>query len=76
MIPLFFGTSGKRLFGAYDPPSGPDRRHGAGLANPLGQEYLRSHQALRHQAKLPADRGWHVLRFDYFWPRRLNGRCD
>jgi len=65
-MPLYFGTAGHQLFGGYDPPRGTDRRQGVVLAYPLGQEYIRSHQTLRHLAKLVAAQGRHVLRFDYF----------
>ena len=66
MIPLYFGTGGEQLFGGYDPPRGADRRQGVVVAYPWGQEYIRSHQTLRHLAKLLAAQGRHVLRFDYF----------
>ena len=66
MIPLYFGTGGEQLFGGYDPPRGAHRRQGVVVAYPWGQEYIRSHQTLRHLARLLATQGQHVLRFDYF----------
>ncbi len=66
MIPLYFGTAGEQLFGGYDPPKGAHRRQGVVVAYPWGQEYIRSHQTLRHLARLLATQGQHVLRFDYF----------
>jgi uncharacterized protein len=67
MTPLFFGSSQRRLYGAYDPPQG--MRPGARavvLCYPWGQEYLRAHRSVRRLANMLAAVGCHVLRFDYF----------
>jgi pimeloyl-ACP methyl ester carboxylesterase len=67
MTPLFFGSSQRRLYGAYDPPHGV--RPGARavvLCYPWGQEYLRAHRSMRRLANMLAAAGCHVLRFDYF----------
>jgi pimeloyl-ACP methyl ester carboxylesterase len=67
MTPLFFGSSQRRLYGAYDPPQGA--RPGARavvLCYPWGQEYLRAHRSMRRLANMLAAVGCHVLRFDYF----------
>src|SRR5687768_9492003 len=65
MNPFYFGTSGHRLFGVYDPPREPDRRTGVVLCYPWGPEYLRAHRPFRFLAVLLASAGHHVLRFDY-----------
>jgi pimeloyl-ACP methyl ester carboxylesterase len=67
MQPFYFGSSQQQLFGVYDAPA----RGGAGnagvvLCYPLGHEYLRAHRAFRNLAVALAERGFHVLRFDYF----------
>lgn len=67
MHPFFFGTSGRRLFGAYHSPEGGRGRGPAVvLCQPFGHEYLRGHRAFRNLAIAIAERGHHVIRFDYF----------
>ncbi len=64
---FYFGSSEKPLLGVHHPPQvagGPAR--GAVLCNPVGQEYMRAHRALRLLASELTRRGFHVLRFDYF----------
>ena len=64
---LFFGDSGRQLFGAYHvPPTGVTTRGGAVLCPPWGPEYLVSHRTLRRLAVLLSESGYHVLRFDYY----------
>jgi pimeloyl-ACP methyl ester carboxylesterase len=62
---FFFGPSDRQVFANYHPPSG-----GAGAAltvicPPLFSDYMRTHLALRELAISLAERGQHVLRFDY-----------
>jgi pimeloyl-ACP methyl ester carboxylesterase len=67
MTPLFFGSSQRRLYGAYDPPQGARAgARGVVLCYPWGQEYLRAHRSVRRLANMLAAVGCHVLRFDYF----------
>ncbi len=67
MHPFFFGTSGRRLFGAYhSPDGGRGRLPAVVLCQPFGHEYLRAHRAFRNLAIAIAERGHHVIRFDYF----------
>lgn len=64
---LFFGESSRQLFGAYHAP--PPTRPAVGaalLCAPWGQEYLVSHRTNRRLAARLAERGYHVMRFDYF----------
>lgn len=64
MTPFFFGSSRRQLFGAYDSPPAGGRR-GAVLCYPWAREYLLAHGTFRHLARMLADAGYHVLRFDY-----------
>ena len=62
---FFFGPGDQQVFANYHPPSG-----GAGpvltvICPPLFSDYMRTHLALRELAISLADRGQHVLRFDY-----------
>jgi pimeloyl-ACP methyl ester carboxylesterase len=67
MLPLYFGPSGRRLFGVYHPAEGrSNRKSGIVLCAPLGHEYIRSHRAFRNLAVQLALLGYHVLKFDYF----------
>jgi uncharacterized protein len=67
MTPLFFGSSQRRLFGAYEPPrAGGGAGHAVLLCPPWGQEYIRAHRSMRRLATLLAGAGCHVMRFDYF----------
>lgn len=64
MSAFFFGPSGRQLFGFYHAPRGESR--GAAVICPSwGAEYQYAHRALRVAAKRLAERGVHVLRFDY-----------
>jgi alpha/beta superfamily hydrolase len=62
---FFFGASNQQVFANYHPPSG-----GAGqvlivICPPLFWDYMRTQLALRELAISLAERGQHVLRFDY-----------
>ena len=67
MSPLYFGTSERRLFGAFHEGS-PGRAQSLGvlLCNPFGQEAIRTHRLYRVLAERLAQAGIHVLRFDFF----------
>jgi pimeloyl-ACP methyl ester carboxylesterase len=70
MRPLFFGSATRKLYGVYQPASGPapraTRAQGVVLCYPGVQEYNTSHPAFRKLAGLLSRAGLHVLRFDYF----------
>jgi pimeloyl-ACP methyl ester carboxylesterase len=67
MTPLLFGAGERRLFGLYTPRHATGGRERAVvLCAPWGQEYLRSHRAMRQLGSMLAAGGFHVLRFDYF----------
>jgi uncharacterized protein len=64
---LYFGASGRQLFGAYHmPPASAPARGAALLCPPWGQEYLVSHRIFRRLAVRLSESGYHVLRFDYY----------
>jgi exosortase A-associated hydrolase 2 len=66
MTPLYFGESTRRLFGLYTPAHARGgRQRGIVLCPPWGAEYLRAHRSMHQLAKLLAEAGFHVLRFDY-----------
>ncbi len=66
MEPLFFGESTKALYGVYHPPA-PNTFTDKSvlLCYPIGQEYMRLHRSYRQLGTMLADKGFHVLRFDY-----------
>lgn len=67
MMPFFFGNSERRLFGFYDPAERMKKAERAVLiCAPWGNEYIFSHRTLRQLAIRLAQKGCHVLRFDYF----------
>jgi uncharacterized protein len=67
MIPFFFGSAERRLFGAYEPARGERASaRSVVLCNPWGQEYLRAHRSMRQLSAMLAASGYHALRFDYF----------
>lgn len=64
--PLYFGSSRRPLFGIYHPPAGGERRSSAVvICPPIGNEYMRTHRALRTLAVQLARSGHGVLRFDW-----------
>jgi dienelactone hydrolase len=65
-VPIYFGATERPLFGFYHPPSGSGvRRMGVVLCNPIGDDLIRAHRALRHLAETLAEAGFAVLRFDF-----------
>lgn len=64
---FFFGESRRQLFGAYHAPAPTVAGRGAALlCPPWGPEYIVSHRTLRRLASRLSERGYHVLRFDYY----------
>jgi uncharacterized protein len=67
MTPFFFGTSGRRLFGVYEPAgAGTSGQRAAILCYPWGAEYLYAHRTFRQLALKLSRVGFHTLRFDYY----------
>ena len=77
MNPIYFGTSAEPLFGVYHPSraKGPASM-GAVLCAPWGQEYMRTHRALKQLATQLTRAGVHVFRFDYFGTGDSIGASD
>lgn len=76
MHPFYFGDSGKQLFGAYHPPASSPRGVAVLLCPPLHGEYIQSHRAMRALARLLAEAGLPVLRFDYYGTGDSAGRSE
>jgi pimeloyl-ACP methyl ester carboxylesterase len=77
MEPFYFGPDRRALLGMYHPAAThTDRDTGVVLCNPFGGEYLYSHRALRQLAQRLAERGFHVLRFDYSCSGDSGGECE
>ncbi len=67
VVPFYFGSPDKLLFGCYHEPSFERRRKCAVVVcQPVGHEYINSHRALRQLAARLCDVGFPVLRFDYY----------
>jgi hypothetical protein len=68
MEAFYFGSTQRRLFGAFHPPAGnaPRRRESVLLCGPFGQESVRAHRLLRVLADRLSRDGFHVMRFDPF----------
>lgn len=77
MIPFYFGTSPKRLFGIYHTPDGTKPRdHGVALCHPFGREHILAQRTFRQLAALLTRAGFHVLRFDYYGCGDSSGESD
>lgn len=65
MNPFFFGDSKAPLYGVFHQADQSSSKHGVLLCPPFGQEYMRSHRAIRQLAIMLSRIGIPVLRFDY-----------
>lgn len=73
----FFGHPEFPLFGVYHPPRGGNKNTRAVvICPPVGQEFNRSHWALRMLATQLARKGVHVFRFDYHGVGDSAGNTD
>ena len=66
MNPLLFGSRERPLFGIHSQPGSNRKRRGVVICPPWGPEYQRAHRACRHLGERLTERGWDVLRFDYY----------
>lgn len=63
---FFFGPSDQQVFGIYHPAAGSgDGQVLTVICPPLFSDYMRTQPALRELAMTLAEKGQHVLRFDY-----------
>jgi pimeloyl-ACP methyl ester carboxylesterase/acyl carrier protein len=62
---FFFGPSNQQVFASYHPPVGGSGQVLTVICPPLFNEYMLTQLALRELAISLAERGQHVLRFDY-----------
>jgi exosortase A-associated hydrolase 2 len=63
--PFFFQGNGYRLFGVFHEASGPKKIEGFVLCAPFAEEKLWTHRVFVNFARLLAEKGYPVLRFDY-----------
>jgi len=77
MIPVFFGSSTRRLFGVYHAArAGKDRRKSVLICYPWGHEYISAHRSLTKLAENLSEAGFHVFRFDYFGTGDSGGESE
>src|SRR6202171_251981 len=62
---FFFGPGSQQVFANYHPARGGAGQVLTVICPPLFSDYMRTHLALRELAISLAERGQHVLRFDY-----------
>jgi alpha/beta superfamily hydrolase len=63
--PFFFQGNGYRLFGVFHEASGPKKKEGFVFCAPFAEEKLWTHRVFVNFARLLAEKGYPVLRFDY-----------
>jgi alpha-beta hydrolase superfamily lysophospholipase len=63
--PIQFGGASSALSGVFHPAAEPRRATGVVISNPIGDNDVRAHRALRHLALALADAGFAALRFDF-----------
>jgi uncharacterized protein len=67
MLPFFFGSNQRRLFGVYEPAASRGAAARAALLCPSwGTEYANAYRTMRLLAKRLCGSGFDTLRFDYF----------
>jgi alpha/beta superfamily hydrolase len=62
---FFFGPGNQQVFATYHPAAGGGGQVLTVICPPLFSDYMRTQLALRELAISLAERGQHVLRFDY-----------
>lgn len=67
VVPFYFGSSDRQLFGCYHKPQNTAKRACAVvICQPMGHEYIYCHRALRQLATRLCEVGFPVLRFDFY----------
>ena len=77
MLPIYFGSSTRRLFGLFSPAErkrSPSRA--AVLCHPWGREYEHAHRSMRMLDSTLSAAGFDVLRFDYYGSGDSNGEAS
>lgn len=64
MMPFYFGSSGRSLFGIYEAPAVAAAPRGIVVCNTIGGEYYFAHRTCRLLTQRLASAGLHALRFD------------
>jgi len=76
---VFYFTNkiGKKIFGVYhNPITLRNSKIGIVICNPVGQEYIRCYYAILELAKRLSEKGFHVLRFDYYGTGESDGGAE
>jgi uncharacterized protein len=66
MLPFFFGSKKRPLFGSFEPAKHRGGASAALLCGSWGTEYTNAHRAMRVLSKRLCTAGFDTLRFDYF----------
>ncbi len=66
MEPYYFKSGDDDLFGAYHPANDMMSRKSAIICSPIFQEYHRTYRMFSNMADRWSQKGYHVLRFDYY----------
>jgi len=74
--PLLLGPSNRQVFAVYHPPAESAGRALTVICPPLFNEYMRTQLALRELAISLAEKGHHVIRFDYRGTGDSSGDLD
>jgi hypothetical protein len=74
--PFYFLSEGQEIFALYHPPQGIARGEGIVICYPAPQEIMRSYQAHVQLARILAEQGYAVLRFDYAGTGDSEGKSD
>jgi pimeloyl-ACP methyl ester carboxylesterase len=76
VLPLYFGSPEKPLFGCYHEPRANLRKCAVVICQPIGHEYINCHRALRQLAVRLCDAGFPVFRFDYYGCGDSSGNAE
>lgn len=77
VMPFYFGSGEKQLYGCYHAPRAQQSRNcGMVICQAMGHEYIYCHRALRQLATRLGDVGFPVLRFDFYGSGDSSGDLD
>lgn len=66
MIPFYFGSRERKLFGVFEPAQNGGAKRAVLLCYPWGYEYVNSHRSMARLGTLLSHTGFHTLRFYYY----------